>query len=75
MKPPWVSCPEIPSHSIGWRMGYGEAVYETFHRAFSDLPPELHTAFVADHPEPPEWGGFYQSLTDNPWPTEAPPTR
>lgn len=23
-KPPWITCPGIPSGDIGWRMGFGE---------------------------------------------------
>jgi hypothetical protein len=67
MTPPWKACPDIPHGSIGWRMGCGEEVYDTFYRSFSALGDEEAAAFEQAHPEPPEWAGFYAMIRREPW--------
>ncbi len=68
MQTPWVSCPDIPPGSIGWRMGRGEEAYIAFYRSFSDLVPEQRDEFAQRNPEPPGWEGLYARITARPWP-------
>lgn len=55
LPPPWAKHPEIPSGSIGWRMGYGEGYLMEWHdwlaRQPKDRAPRL--AYLRRHPPAP----------------------
>jgi hypothetical protein len=67
VEPPWKQRPDLPRHSIGWRMGPGEDVYNEYYKWFSALDPAAQQAYRNDHPESYGWRGFYQIIIDHPW--------
>lgn len=71
LNPPWNQFPQIPWGSIGWRMGHGEAYWQTWLNWWSsELPPEEKPAYQILWPEPSEWTGFYAFATTGqmpPW--------
>jgi len=67
MQPPWMSLPDLPRQSVGWRMGSGEEIYNRFYRWFSSLRGDEQSEFQAANPEPPDWHGFYRMIVDRPW--------
>lgn len=53
--PPWARHPEIPSGSIGWRMGYGESWLMLWHAWLSRQPTDRawRLAYLRRHPPAP----------------------
>lgn len=52
--PPWARFPEIQNHSIGWRMGYGEAYLERWRPWVKRLSTEAERrAYLERHPPAP----------------------
>jgi hypothetical protein len=70
--PPWLVFPDLPRGSMGWRMGPGEGYYDSFCVWFSRLDEGTREEYISNYPEPPEWHGFYQMITDHPWPDTEP---
>jgi hypothetical protein len=58
MLPPWQKHPEIPSGSIGWRMGYGDAYWANSASGSTEKPGHKRR-YAEQHPEPPDWENFY----------------
>ena len=58
--PPWKQHPEIPSGSIGWRMGYGEDYLMKFDDWYKTLDDEQAGGFRAANPAPSGWRHFYE---------------
>jgi len=65
--PPWLAAPDIPRGSIGWRMGLGEDLYDTFYQWFSKQTDEQAAEFARLNPEPEEWHGQYAMIRAHPW--------
>ena len=61
MEPPWLAFPDIPSVSIGWRMGGGESFLMTWDRWYKRISEEERIEYQRSYPEPPSWDGFYKS--------------
>jgi hypothetical protein len=61
-QPPWKAFPEYERYSMGWRMGPGEDYWGAFHSWFRSLSRQDVDAFVAFHPEPERWSGFYDGI-------------
>lgn len=55
LPPPWAKHPEIPSGSIGWRMGYGESWLTQWHDWLAKQPKDRPTrlAYLRRHPPAP----------------------
>jgi hypothetical protein len=55
LPPPWAQHPEIPSGSIGWRMGYGEAYLMEWHDWLAKQPRDRaqRLAYLRRHPPAP----------------------
>ena len=70
MDPPWITHPDIPEGSIGWRMGRGEDALTNFYRWFSDLAVSAREAYADSHPVPDGWTGFYDRIAASPWPND-----
>jgi hypothetical protein len=64
MEPPWIAFPDIPSGSIGWRMGGGESFLMIWDRWYRKLSKDIRLQYQANHPEPTDWEGFYESRED-----------
>ncbi|WP_421791680.1 hypothetical protein [Hyphobacterium sp.] len=64
MEPPWKACPDIPRHSIGWRMGGGDGYAIAFGEWISSLSDEEFAEYVSENPEPGEWSGYYEMLKE-----------
>ena len=67
MQPLWTIRPDLPAHSIGWRMGGGEDVHNGFYRWFSALSDDDAAAYAERNPAPAEWHDFYAMIRANPW--------
>ncbi len=61
-QPPWKAFPEYDRYSMGWRMGPGEDYWDAFHSWIRSLNKQDVDAFVASHPEPENWSGFYDGI-------------
>jgi hypothetical protein len=64
IEPPWIAFPNIPSGSIGWRMGDGETFLMTWDRWYRMISKEDRIKYQGNHPEPDSWIGFYKSRED-----------
>lgn len=65
MSPPWITFPDLPRMSIGWRMGGGESYWIAFmdwYNSLSDVEQEL---YGKKNPEPKDWHGFYELIRKN----------
>lgn len=61
LAPPWITCPDIPRGSIGWRMGGGESVLMEWDKWYKTLAEDDRIQYQLNNPEPAEWEGFYES--------------
>ena len=62
MDPPWTVYPDIEIYSIGWRMGSGEDYMIAYQPWLRELPQAEKAAYIAKHPEPEAWTGFYENV-------------
>lgn len=56
MAPLWLMYPNIPSGSIGWRMGYGESYSMKFSSWFNKLEEDEKEKYREMFPKPKRWG-------------------
>src|SRR5947209_3828575 len=54
--PPWLKFPDIPPHSIGWRMGAGEGYLCEFSPWYRGLTAEGRRKYKEMYPPPKGWG-------------------
>jgi hypothetical protein len=59
MEPLWLFLPDVSRYSIGWRMGAGEDYAQEWWAWFESLSTQQKSAYIAKHPEPISWTGFY----------------
>ena len=62
LTPVWVTFPDIPWRSIGWRMGYGEEYWYLWKAWYTALPAQARTKYQETWPEPDAWRGFYAGI-------------
>ncbi len=60
MVPPWHKHPDIPSGSIGWRMGDGEWYLWMWHRWWESVVEPARAAYRAQWPAPEEWRDLFE---------------
>jgi hypothetical protein len=64
MVPPWVKYPNLPKRSMGWRMGQGEHYKcDRYPAWWSRQTRPIRLQVRAKYPEPEEWVGYYQWLS------------
>lgn len=57
--PPWLAHPHIARHSLGWRMGVGEAYIQQWGAWYRGLSERGRQRIHERYPEPEEWRGWY----------------
>lgn len=62
MVPPWVHDPNLPSASMGWRMGPREHYRSAFVAWLRSMDTEARRTFILENPEPRGWSGYYERL-------------
>ncbi len=62
-EPPWTICPDLPRGSVAWHTPGGEPAMSGFIAWYRGQSPERQARIRAEHPEPPAWQGFYETLT------------
>lgn len=60
MEPLWAFLPEVSRYSMGWRMGRGEDYAQEWWLWFESISSEQKSCYIAKHPEPITWAGFYK---------------
>jgi arsenate reductase len=61
--PLWIKYPEIPRHSIGWRMGSGEWYAWMFHHWWAELDDAARAAYRARWVPEGDWAGWFDDAT------------
>lgn len=59
MNPPWIEFPELPSHSMGWRMGKGESYLDEWVAWLRGLNDTEMEQYANQWPEPEGWSGWF----------------
>jgi hypothetical protein len=63
MAPPWIECPHIKRHSIGWRMGYGEWYRHLFCVWFRSCGETVRDDYAARFPPSAGWEDFLSLIS------------